>query len=261
MMGDRVTIEISGGVADVRLNRPDKRNALDLEMFKELSAASARLAATPGVRAVVLSGEGECFSAGIDLALLGSVAALDDLATRTHGIANLFQNAAWSWRTLGPPVIAAVHGVAFGGGFQITLGADIRIIAPDARLSVMEARWSLVPDMAGTLLLKGLVRDDVARELTYTARQFSGEEAARLGLATRLSPAPRAAALALAREIVAMSPRAVQSAKRLFNRVSGAAAELQLAAEAQEQQALLKGADLQEALTAARAGRSPTFPD
>lgn len=260
-MRDRVTIEITEGVADVRLNRPDKRNALDLAMFEALSDATSQLAATPGVRAVVLSGAGEGFSAGIDLALLGSGAALDDLATRTHGVANLFQNAVWGWRTLGPPVIAAVHGVAFGGGFQIMLGADIRIVAPDAKLSVMEARWGLVPDMAGTLLLKGLVRDDVARELTYTARQFTGEEAARLGLATRLDPDPRAAALALAREVTGMSPRAVQGAKRLFNLASRIDAERQLVAEAQEQQALLEGKDLQEALAAARDKCRPNFAD
>ena len=196
MSDERVAVRVSDGIADVTLNRPDKLNALDREMFTALADTAAGLAGRRDVRAVVLSGSGRAFCAGIDLATLGADAATGhgSLEERTHGIANLFQQAAWGWRELPVPVIAGIHGVAFGGGLQIALGADIRIIAPDARLAVMEARWGLVPDMGGIALLRGLVRDDVARELTYTARQVSGTEAVELGLATRTAEDPRAAA-------------------------------------------------------------------
>jgi enoyl-CoA hydratase/carnithine racemase len=173
----------------------------------------------------------------------------------------VFQNAAWGWRSLPVPVVAAIHGVAFGGGLQIALGADIRIVAPDAKLAVMEARWGLVPDMAGIALLRGLVRDDVARELTYTARQFSGTEAAQLGLATRLADDPRAVALELAAQIAAGSPRAVRSAKRLFGLSQDAGADALLLAESREQELLLSGPDLPETIAAHAQRRAPRFAD
>jgi enoyl-CoA hydratase/carnithine racemase len=262
-MADRVNIAIEAGVADVRLSRPEKINALDPAMFEALTAAAGKIAATRGVRAVVLSGEGRGFCAGIDLSTFGDSGALKDLATRTHGIANRFQAAVWSWRELSVPVIAAVHGIAFGGGFQLTLGADIRIMTPDVKLSVMEGRYGLVPDMAGIALLRGVVRDDVARELTYSARIFEGGEAARLGLATRLANDPHAEALALAREIAAASPRAISAAKRLFNRAfddASSAADL-LLAEAEVQTPLIGGADNREAVAASLAKRPPVFED
>ena len=207
MAEERVSVSVQDAIADVRLNRPDKLNALDTAMFSALSEASAAIAARADVRAVVLSGNGRGFCAGLDLASLAD-GAPEHLQQRTHGIANTFQNAAWGWRSLAVPVIAAIHGAAFGGGLQIALGADIRIVAPDATLAIMEGRWGLVPDMAGIVLLRGLVRDDVARELTYTARQVSGTEAVGLGLATRAADDPRAAALDLAAEIADSSPRA-----------------------------------------------------
>ncbi len=193
MTNDRVTIEVADGIADVTLNRPDKLNALDRAMFTALSEASTGLAKRDDVRVVVLSGGGRAFCAGLDLAAMAGDPSFGLLDERSYGIANVFQNAAWGWRSLPVPVIAAIHGVAFGGGLQIALGADIRIVAPDAKLAVMEARWGLVPDMAGIALLRGLVRDDVARELTYTARQFSGTEAVRprAGDAGRGRPARR----------------------------------------------------------------------
>jgi enoyl-CoA hydratase/carnithine racemase len=258
--GERVQVSVRDAVADVRLNRPDKLNAIDAAMFSALSQAPAEIAARGDVRAVVLSGNGRGFCAGLDLASLAS-GVPGSLAERTHGIANMFQNAAWGWRSLAVPVIAAVHGAAFGGGLQIALGADIRIVAPDASLAVMEARWGLVPDMAGIALLRGLVRDDVARELTYTARQVTGTEAVGLGLATRTAGDPRAAAFELARQIAAVSPRAVRAAKRLFalSRDSGAA-EL-LAAESAEQERLLAGPDVAEIIAARAEGRPPRFAD
>ncbi len=262
MTDERVAIAVSGGIADVQLSRPDKLNAIDADMFRALSEASAQVAATPGVRVVVLSGSGRAFCAGLDLGQMAADGAWPASVTeRTHGIANLWQHAVWGWRELAVPVIAAVHGVAFGGGLQIALAADIRIVAPDARLAVMETRWGLVPDMAGIALLRGLVRDDVARELTYTARQVTGAEAVALGLATQTSAEPRQAALALAAQIARTSPRAVQGAKRLFALAQDSGAAPILAAESREQEALLHGPDIAEAVTAQAQGRPPRFAD
>jgi enoyl-CoA hydratase/carnithine racemase len=261
MTNDRVTIAVADAIADVTLNRPDKLNALDGEMFTALSEASAALAKRDDVRVVVLSGSGRGFCAGIDLASLGGDPSFGALHDRSHGIANVFQNAAWGWRSLPVPVIAAIHGIAFGGGLQIALGADIRIVAPDAKLAVMEARWGLVPDMAGIALLRGLVRDDVARELTYTARQVSGAEAVQLGLATRVADDPHGAAMALAAQIAARSPRAVASAKRLFGLSRDADADVLLLAESREQERLLTGPDLPETIAAQAEKRAPRFAD
>ena len=204
-MEERVSISISEGVADVRLVRADKMNALDQAMFEALVAATDRLSKEKGVRVVVLSGEGRAFCAGLDM---GRFAAMKekggngipggenrDLTKRTHGQANFAQQAVWGWRQLPVPVIAAVHGVAFGGGFQLSLGADMRFLAPDARMSIMEIKWGLVPDMAGTPILASLVRDDILRDLTYTGRIFSAQEAMSYGLATRICDDPRASAL------------------------------------------------------------------
>ena len=174
----RVTIEIADGVAEVTLNRPDKLNALDPAMFEALIAAGESLSRTVGLRAVVLTGAGKGFCAGLDKADLRldvsrrRAGTLGDLTKRTHGIANAFQQTAYVWRTLPVPVIAAIHGVALGGGFQIALGADIRYVAPDARLSIMEIKWGIVPDMAGMALMRELARSDVIRELAMTGRSF-----------------------------------------------------------------------------------------
>ena len=207
-MEDRVSISIADGIADVRLVRADKMNALDQAMFEALVAATERISREKSVRVVVLSGEGRAFCAGLDM---GRFAAMKekggngvpgggarDLSARSHGQANFPQQAVWGWRQLPVPVIAAIQGVAFGGGFQLALGADIRLLAPDARMSIMEIKWGLVPDMAGTPILASLVRDDILRELTYTGRIFSAQEALAYGLATRIVDDPRRAALELA---------------------------------------------------------------
>lgn len=262
MNEQRVTIAVEGGVADVRLNRPDKLNALDPAMFEGIAAAIAELAAMPGLRAVVLSGEGRAFCAGLDMASMasGGASAGKDLRDRTHGVANLFQHVAWGWRELAVPVIAAVHGIAFGGGFQIMSGADIRILRPDTRLSIMEMKWGLVPDMAGVALWRTLVRDDVLRELTYTAREFSGEEAARLGFATRTADHPHADAMALARAIAGRNPDAVRAAKRLYNGYSNDAEAL-LMAESIEQAGVIRTPNQIEAVRANVEKRAPNFRD
>ncbi|MCK1739261.1 crotonase/enoyl-CoA hydratase family protein [Bradyrhizobium sp. 138] len=269
-MEERVSISISEGVADVRLVRADKMNALDQAMFEALVAATDRLSKEKGVRVVVLSGEGRAFCAGLDM---GRFAAMKekggngipggenrDLTKRTHGQANFPQQAVWGWRQLPVPVIAAVHGVAFGGGFQLSLGADMRFLSPDARMSVMEIKWGLVPDMAGTPILASLVRDDILRDLTYTGRIFSAQEAMSYGLATRICDDPRAAALEVAREIAGKSPDAIRAAKRLLNNLSvdpGPA----LLAESVEQQKLIGSANQTEAVRANLEKRAAKFVD
>ena len=264
-MNERVSIVVTGGVADVRMIRADKMNALDEAMFAALAEAGERLKSDRGIRAAVLSGEGRAFCAGIDTSRLQHMAASGGseggLALRTHGLANRFQYAAWVWREVPVPVIAAVHGVAFGGGLQIALGCDLRYVTPDARLSIMEIKWGLIPDMAGPQLMRRLVREDIARELTYTGRIVSGEEAARIGLATRVVENPREAALAAAREIAARSPDAIRAAKRLYNQVPYLGYAEGLALEAREQAALVGSPNQGEAVAANLEKREPRFTD
>ena len=265
--GDRILVDISGGVADVRLNRPDKLNALDPGMFEALVATGERLSREPGLRAVVLSGAGRGFCSGLDKDTFASMAsgrrdpALTDLTARTHGIANAPQQAALVWRDLPVPVIAAIHGVALGGGFQIALGADIRYVAPDARLSILEVKWGLVPDMGGIALMRELARGDVIRELTMTGRMFSGTEAQAFGFATAVHADPLAAAQATAREIAGRSPDAVRAVKRLLNRASDGDAAQILLAESAEQAALIGSPNQVEAIRAAVENRLAKFAD
>lgn len=254
----RVAITIDQGVADVRMTRGEKMNALDPAMFAALIDAIARLEKEDGLRAVVLSGEGRAFCAGLDMASMAGGTPID-LDARTHGAANDFQQVAWGWRMLPVPVIAAVHGVAFGGGLQIASGADVRIVAPDARLSVMEMKWGIVPDMAGYALWRGIVRDDVLRELIYTAREVTADEAVTLGLATRVAADPHAEAIALARAIAGRNPHAIRAAKRLAN-LEGDAACL-LRAESTEQAKLLRSPNQIEAVMANMQRRAPAFSD
>jgi enoyl-CoA hydratase/carnithine racemase len=217
-MQDRVKVSIAQGIADVRLNRPDKMNALDGAMFEALVETGRGLGSERGLRAVVLSGEGRAFCAGLDVAsFMGGGGTRSLLERNAESPANFAQRAAWVWSELPVPVIAAIHGVAFGGGLQIALATDIRFVAPDARLSVMEIKWGLIPDMSASQTLRRLVRLDVAKELTFTGRIVSGNQAAELGLATHLSDTPREAALELAREIASKSPTAIRAGKQLLD--------------------------------------------
>ena len=259
MAEQRVSIAIEDHIADVRLTRPDKLNALDPAMFAALIDTITQLEATSGLRAVVLSGEGRGFCAGLDMASMASAGSGVDLAARTHGLANDFQQVAWGWRTLPVPVIAAVHGVAFGGGLQIASGADIRIATPDARFSAMEMKWGIVPDMAGYALWRGNVRDDALRELVYTAREFDAGEALSLGFVTRIAADPHAEAMALARAIAGRNPDAVRAAKRLANLEGDTGAVL--LAESREQAALLRSPNQIEAVMANMQKRAPAFTD
>ncbi len=272
-MDDRITVELEDGVADVRLTRADKMNALDDAMFSGLIEMGERLKTEKGVRAIVLSGEGKAFCAGLDMGNFGKMASGErsggqsstgeSLLTpkRTAGGSNRAQHAVMVWREQPVPVIAAVHGVAFGGGFQLALAADLRFVTADTRMAVMEIKWGLVPDMAGMVLMKGLVRDDVARELTYTGRIFQGEEAARLGIATRVCDDPRAEALALAAEIASKSPTAIRGAKRLLDMVADADQHAILLAESQEQGALIGSPNQVEAVMSNMQKRAAVYAD
>ncbi|MBI5256753.1 MAG: crotonase/enoyl-CoA hydratase family protein [Burkholderiales bacterium] len=265
-MQDRIRISIDAqGVAEVCLARPDKMNALDFAMFDAIVGAIHQLKAEKGLRAVVLHGEGRAFCAGLDMGRMGKLAdggegGFRDLRARTHGIANSAQYVAQGWRELAVPVIAAVHGVAFGGGLQVALGADVRLISADLKMSVMEVKWGLVPDMAGIPLMRGLVRDDVVRELTFTGRVVVGEEAVQLGLATRVCDDPLAAAREMAAGIAQRSPDAVRAAKRLLNQShAGASPASLLQDESHEQVALMGKPNQVEAVRANLEKRAPVF--
>jgi enoyl-CoA hydratase/carnithine racemase len=267
MAGQRVTVEITDGVADVRLARPDKRNALDAAMFAGLVTAGERLKSEPGVRAVVLSGDGPDFCAGLDFGMFQAMRNGNRLSTQvdlpaSRGPArSAGQRAAYVWTEIPVPVIAAITGNALGGGLQIALGADIRIVAPDARMSVLEIRWGLVPDMTGSQLLPELVGRDVAKELTFSGRVVRGEEAVALGLATRVDPDPRGAALELARNIAGRSPHAIRAAKRLLDLAGRVDLEAGFAAEQKEIDALIGSPNQAEAVAAEFGKRPPRFTD
>jgi enoyl-CoA hydratase/carnithine racemase len=229
----------------------------------------------PNVRVVVLSGEGSSFCAGLDFSSFNAMASgersggSDEPAApeegpstpTSGGITHLGQQAAWVWQELPVPVIAAVHGHALGGGIQIALGADIRIVHPTTQLSVREVHWGLVPDMTGTLFLSRLCGVDVAKELTFTARIFSGTEAGELGVATRVSETPREDALALAAEIAGRSPEAVRGAKALFNRLANEGAAEQFAEERRVIGSLIGSPNQVETVKANFEKRAPAYTD
>lgn len=264
----RITMD-SQGVAEVCLVREGKMNALDAGMFDALTAAIAQLKLLAGLRAVILHGEGKAFCAGLDMASFAEMSSADkaahsttsptnDLISRTHGIANKPQHIALGWREIPVPVIAALHGVAFGGGLQLALGADIRLITAQTKMSFMEIKWGLVPDMAGMVLARGLVRDDALRELIYTGRIAIGADAVQTGLATRVCEDPLLEARAMAASMATRSPLALRSAKRLANLASqmsdDSAAQL-LMAESIEQSALIGSAEQTEVVRANLAQR------
>lgn len=262
-MGQRVAIDINGGVATVRMCRADKRNALDLAMFEAMIAAGERLRDDRSVRAVVLHGEGPSFCAGLDFAsMMASPDSMGKLLARDAGSpANVAQRVAWIWQEVPVPVIAAVQGHALGGGLQIALAADMRYTTPDAKWSVMEMKWGLIPDMSITQTLPRLVRQDVARELTYTGRVLSGSEAAELGLATRVSDDPLALAQETATLIASKSPHAVRAGKALWDRAPDLDRAAALVLETELQLTLLGQPNQLEAITANMERRDAKFSD
>jgi len=265
-MSDRFVVSFDGGVADVRLSRADKLNALDAAMFQALMETGESLAQDASLRCVVLSGEGRGFSAGLDVMGFAGKGDSDgpkrNLLDRPPGsVATYAQAAANVWRELPVPVLAAVHGVCFGGGLQIALAADVRFVTPDARLSVMEIKWGLVPDMTGTQTLRRLVRLDVAKELTYTGRIVSGTEAVELGLATRVCDDPKAEALAMAKSIAGRSPDAIRAAKQLLEQSGLVDLDAGLRLEAELQRGLIGSPNQIETVKANVEKREPRYRD
>ena len=268
-MSDLITVAIENHVADVRLNRPEKYNALSPDMFAAISEAGEALMKESNVRAVVLSGNGRGFCAGLDFESFMGMAS----GSRQAGDADTFmgkvadspanapQYVAYVWRQVPVPVIAALHGVAFGGGLQIALAADIRLATKDARLSVREINWGLIPDMSGTQTLRDLVRLDVAKELTYTGREVHGEEAQQLGLVTRVCEDPLGEAFALASEIVNKSPLAIRASKQLLQETRHGDVAVGLKMEETLQRGLIGSPNQIEAVTANFEKRAPDFSD
>lgn len=255
---ERVQYEITDGVAQVTLNRPDKINAVDQAMIEAVTGTADALADRDDLRAVVLHGAGRGFCSGLDVMSFAALAAGDPKALiepRTHGDANLFQHWALAWRRLPVPVIAALHGPCFGAGMQLALGADIRIAAPDTRLAVMEMKWGLIPDMGGMVLMPGLVRADWMARLTYTAEPVEAALAHEIGLVTELSEDPLAAALELAQGMAGRSPSAIRAAKRLLAQAGRVDDATMLMAESVEQAALIGQPDQMAAIAANLAKR------
>ena len=261
---DRIRIDLGeDGVAQVRFTRGDKMNALDPDQFDRIIEAGEYLRTLKGLRVVVLSGEGRAFCAGLDLSSMaaGGSSPQAKLAERTHGNSNRAQEAAMTWRKCPVPVIAAVHGVCFGGGLQIASGADIRVVHPETRMAIMEMKWGLVPDMGGYALWRGLVRDDILRELVYTNREFTGREAQQLGLATFTEEDPLARATALAQTIAGKNPAAVRGSKRLFDAMHDRDTDAILMAESEEQDQVIRKPNQIEAVMAEMQKRAPQFED
>jgi enoyl-CoA hydratase/carnithine racemase len=262
-MSDRVQLTIDNAVATVRLSRPEKRNALDPDMFDGLIDTGKRIIADNSVRAVVLHGEGKAFCAGLDFgSFLGSPDLMQKLLARgEESPANMAQRAAWVWQEVKVPVIAAVHGFAFGGGLQIALGADMRYVTADAEFSVMEITWGLIPDMSITQTLLELVPLDVAKELTFTGRKLSGTEAVALGLATKVCADPLADALETAKLIATKSPHAIRAGKALLRDAPGMSRADALKLETALQVTLLGSPNQTEAVQANMMKRAPSFKD
>ena len=259
----RVSVTIENHIAQVRLTRADKMNAVDQEMIDAIIAAGQEVAASRA-RVAVISGEGKAFCAGIDITGLSGMVGKDPqemLMPRTHGegTTNQWQEVAMIWTRLEIPVIAAIHGVCFGAGLQLALGADIRIASPDATFAVMEMKWGIVPDMGGMVLLPKLVRSDVLRRLTYTAEPVDAVQAEKWGLITEIADDPIAAALDLAATIAGKSPSAIRAAKRLIALAETAGADEVLEAESRLQCELIGKPDQMEVIAASFGKRAPVF--
>jgi enoyl-CoA hydratase/carnithine racemase len=262
-MSDRVTVEIENHVAELTLNRPEKHNAVDLAMFEALIDAGESLAGNSDVRAVVMHGAGDNFCAGIDLSIFqgGGLDSLDKNAFRPRdgSPANFFQSAAYVWRALPVPVIAAIEGVAFGAGLQIALGADIRYATPNAKLSIMEIKWGIIPDMAITATLRDIMPADRVKQLAFSGRIIAGSEAELIGLVTSVHEHPLDAAREFAKEIAGKSPDAIRAIKALVNDSWQDSVESALQREARLQMSLLGKPNQTEAVTANLEKRAPDF--
>ena len=267
-MGKLVKVSDAGHVRTITLDRADKKNALSQALAWGVIEAVDAAAADDNVWVVAITGSGDAFCAGLDMSNFAQMASGESRSSgalvaskRTEAGSNHAQHACMVWREIPVPVIAAVHGVAFGGGFQLALGADLRFVTADVKMAVLEIKWGLIPDMAGMVLMRGLVRDDVARELTYTGRIFGGEEAVAMGLATRVCADPRAEALALAADIAGKNPHAIRAGKRLLNLMGEGDQPAILLAESVEQSALIGSPNQVEAVMSNLQKRAATYAD
>lgn len=263
-MADRVVLTVDDHVATVTLNRPDKHNALDRGMFEALEAAGEKVVADASIRAVVLEGAGPNFCAGIDISTFTAGPSSfnpETMQPRDNSPANIWQRAAYVWREVPVPVICVVDGIAYGGGLQVALGADMRYATPDARLSVMEIKWGIIPDMSITTTLTRCMSVDRIKELAMTGRIVSGAEACELGLVTAIHDNPGQAARETAARIAASNPDAIRAIKRLFDSAWGLADADALKLEASLQLSVLGKPNQVEAVMANVEGRSPKFVD
>lgn len=268
LIHDRIELTVDNHIALVSLARPEKMNALDSKMFEAIPMVGETLRNDKSVRAVIVSGQGSNFCSGLDksnfealFAQQSSNAVTSNLAERTHGIANAVQYAAWMWRELPMPVIVAAQGVVFGGGLQIALGADIRVATPDSQFSILELKWGLIPDMSSTQIMRHMIRDDIIRELTYTARVFSAQEAREWGFITHIADDPMAHAQSLASNIALKNPHAIRASKRVIDQSYYQTQAEGLQMESSEQDNIIGSPNQLEAVMAVMQKRAPEFSD
>lgn len=220
MTAEKVVLcEIKDKIAFVSFNRPDKYNALNLAVFEQMIAIGEELISNKAIRAVILSGKGKGFCSGLDVkSMMKTIGASNKVMAKDKPEhQNMVQRIALVWRDVPVPVIAAIHNVCYGGGFQIALGADIRYASPDSRFSIMETKWGLIPDMGGSITFPEVLRIDQAKELTFTGRVFEAPEALELGVITKIVDDPMQAAIELANSLKERSPDALMYGKKLFN--------------------------------------------
>ena len=270
-MSEAIEIAIENHVAHARLNRPDAHNAIDGPLMSGVLDFGRSMMEPGDVRAIVLSGDGKSFCAGLDTSSFAEMVSGDLSGERddvvhamediSPGGANRAQQLGWLWQEVPVPVIAAMHGAALGAGLNLALGADIRIAHPDARLGFVEITWGLLPDMSASQSLRRLTSLDRMKELVLTGRKFSGEEALQYGLVTELSDAPVEAALAMARTIAGYNPDAVRAAKQVLNNAGLVDVAGGLAEEAAVTRRLLSSSNQLEAVAAHFEGREPQFID
>ncbi|MCH2191333.1 MAG: crotonase/enoyl-CoA hydratase family protein [Gammaproteobacteria bacterium] len=269
-INDRFEINVKNHIAYVSITRPQKMNAIDRKTFEAIPQVDAALRADKSIRCVILSGQGGNFCAGLDKSNFESLFAsqqnseksvVTGLEARTNGIANAPQYAAWMWRELPMPVISAIEGVALGGGLQIALGADFRIASHESKFSILELKWGIIPDMSSTQIMRHMIRDDIIRELTYTARTFSAEEAKEWGFITHISEDPMAHAKSLAQQIVEKNPHAVRAAKRVIDQSYYQTAQEGLLTESREQDKVMGKSNQIEAVMAVFQKRKANFAD
>ena len=269
-MDDRIAITVEDQIAHVEMIREDKMNALDNRMLEGLIETAAGLENRNDVRVVVISGRGRAFSAGLDMANFAAM--VDDereaevqsqgsLITRTHGDSNMFQQVCQAWHKLPMPVIGAAHNICLGGGLHIFLGCDIRYAAPETRFAIMEIRWGLIPDMGSTPLLPHLVRRDVIKELTFTGRIFTSDEAKELGILTQIHDDPLAAAMETAKQIAGKNPHAIRANKMIINEAAYLSPADALMLESEIQQDLIGSPNNTEAIKSELEQRAAVFKD